>query len=115
MPENFLRVRARTCVPMYSHYFMTVCCTPKAQEYEEHTHVYLYCWGFVWSFSRCISRHARVSISCAMHHHVALRISEEEEGTHVSLQVHDRQLYDLKSKMHKLYTIKRAQHPGIIS
>jgi hypothetical protein len=50
-----------------------------------------------------------------MHHHVALRISEEEEGTHVSLQVHDRQLYDLKSKMHKLYTIKRAQHPGIIS
>ena len=64
-----------------------------------------------------------------MHHHVALRISEEEEGTHVSLrhacviseegthvslQVHDRQLYDLKSTMHKLYTIRRALHPDMI-
>jgi hypothetical protein len=29
-------------------------------------------------------------------------------------QVHDRQLYELKARMHKLYRIKRAGHPSMI-
>jgi hypothetical protein len=29
-------------------------------------------------------------------------------------QVHDRQLYKLKDKMHKLYKVKRAKHPSMI-
>jgi hypothetical protein len=29
-------------------------------------------------------------------------------------QVHDRLLYKLKDKMHKLYKVKRAQHPSIV-
>jgi hypothetical protein len=29
-------------------------------------------------------------------------------------QMHDRQLYELKERMHKLYKVKRAQHPSMV-
>ena len=29
-------------------------------------------------------------------------------------QVHDKELYEVKASMHKLYAVKRAQHPTMI-
>jgi len=41
---------------------------------------------------------------------------EAENGLKIigEIQVHDRELYELKDKMHKLYEVKRAQHPSNI-
>lgn len=41
---------------------------------------------------------------------------EAENGLKIigEIQVHDRQLYELKSQMHKLYKVKRAKHPSMI-
>jgi len=47
---------------------------------------------------------------------VSLNVLFEVGGLKIigEIQVHDTQLNQLKSKMHKLYTVKRAKHPSMI-